>query len=352
MAEALVLPEAAVRKWSTDLLGKAGLPVPAAETVADSLLFAERRGVASHGLVRLRIYLARIVAGGINKDAQIRRILDREAVGLIDGDHAPGAAAAMVAVDVVAEKAQRYGVGVVLVRNGNHFGAAGFYTAALARAGLIGLAACNTDAAMAPPGGGAPVLGTNPLSIAFPPTPQGTFPLLDMATSEVAYGKVVIAREEGRPLAAGWAVDRAGRPTTDPAAALAGALLPAAGPKGFGLAYMLDLLSTLGGAALSPAAGQLYGPPERPQRLGFFFLAIAPRLFSDGDTVAGTIEQLTAAVRRSRDPAHPLGTPMIPGEPEAQQEAQMAGGLALPARLVAELTALGREYALPFPESG
>jgi ureidoglycolate dehydrogenase (NAD+) len=317
--------------------------------VTASLLFAERRGIASHGLVRLRVYLQRIRAGGINPAARMRKLSDREAVAVVDADHAPGAAAGLLAVDLVSEKARRHGVGVVVVRNGNHFGAAGFYARALADAGLIGLVACNTDAAVAPPGGGARVLGTNPLAMAIPATPQGTQPLLDMATSEVSYGKLIVARDEGRSIPEGWAVDRAGRGTTDPAAGLEGALLPAAGPKGFGLAFMVDVLSALGGGVTSPEAGRLYGPPDVPQRLGFFFLAIAPEFFIAPESLAAAVEHLTRAVRHSRPDGHALGEPMVPGEPEARHAARTPGRLLMSPPLVAELSALGTESGVPFP---
>lgn len=350
MTEGIAFPEAAVGRWASAVLRKAGLTGEDAQAVTASLLFAERRGIASHGLVRLRVYLQRVRAGGINRSAHIRTIRDHQAIAVLDADHAAGAAAALVAVERVAEKARRYGAGVVVVRNGNHFGAAGFYSSALAERGLIGMVACNTDAAMAPPGGGLPVLGTNPLSIGIPATPQGTRPLLDMATSEVAYGKLLVAQENGQAIPEGWAVDREGNPTTDPAAGLAGALLPAAGPKGFGLAFMLDLLSTLGGAASSPQAGQLYGPPELPQRLGFFFLAIAPQLFEGEGPLAARVQALAAAVRSSRDSSHRLGAPMIPGEPEARHAERTPGTVVLSAGLVGELRALGAESGVPLEE--
>ncbi len=349
MRDRIELDEEHVQAWACELLRKAGLRAKDAEVVTASLLFADRRGIASHGLVRLRVYLQRIRSGGINRSPRIRRVLEHGAVAVIDGDDAPGAAAGLVAVDLAAEKARQYGVGVVVVRNGNHFGAAGFYTKALADVGLIGIVACNTDAAVAPPGGGAPVLGTNPLSIAVPATPQGTQPLLDMATSEASYGKLIVARDEGRSIPEGWAVDREGRSTTDPAAGLEGALLPAAGPKGFGLAFMVDLLSGLGGGAASPHAGRLYGPPDVPQRLGFFFLAMNPEFFTSADSSAAAVEALTKAVRNSRAAAHPLGEPMIPGEPEARRAAQAGGKLLVSRPLDGELSALGTEYGVPFP---
>jgi LDH2 family malate/lactate/ureidoglycolate dehydrogenase len=317
--------------------------------VAESLIFAEQRGVPTHGLIRLGIYLERIVAGGINSRATIRVVQESGATAMVDADNAIGAAAAIFASEVCSKKASKYGCSMVVVSNGNHFGAAGFYVRKISSKGLIGVVACNSDAVMAPPGGGSAVLGSNPLAIALPRTRSGTEALLDMATSEVTVGRLIVAQQRGDPIPPGWAVDRLGRSTTDPTEGLEGALLPAAGNKGFGLAFMIDILATLGGAALSSVAGPLYGPREAPQRLGFFFMGIDPDHFLGGEAVETAIENLRSHVRGARGKNHALGCPMIPGEPEQFSEETVGPTLEFGDPLWDELSRLSEQWGVPLP---
>jgi len=173
-----------------------------------------------------------------------------------------------------------------------------------------------------------------------------------MATSEASYGKLIAAQQKGDSIPPGWAVDRLGRSTTDPSEGLAGALLPAAGPKGFGLAFMIDILATLGGAELSPVAGRLYGPRELPQRLGFFFIGIDPNHFLGSDALGATIENLRAHVRGARSEDDALGYPMIPGEPEQLSEKMLGQTLELSDPVWNELNKVAEQYCVPLPVGG
>lgn len=295
-------------------MASSGLDEASAVRVTDNLLYAERRGFTSHGLMRLPTYVGRIQAGGINSSPRIAAVSDHAGLAIVDADGAAGAVSAALCVDIAMDKAQAGGVGMVLARNANHFGAAGYYTDYMASAGFLGVAICNTDAVMCAPEGGRSVLGTNPISIAAP-VESGVGPQLDMATTEASYGKILVARDNGDRIPLGWAVDPQGAPTTDPNDALRGALLPSGGPKGFGLAFMVDCIVAISGAETSNQVSALYGDPSAPQRLGHAFLAIAVDHVQTRSEYSARITSLSSAVHASEAPSS-IRPPMVPGEPE------------------------------------
>jgi LDH2 family malate/lactate/ureidoglycolate dehydrogenase len=335
-----------VASWSTDLFVASGLDAPAAEAVVDNLVYAEQRGFASHGFMRVGIYLARIQAGGIKKHADVRVLSDQPGLLIVDADSAAGAFSAIHCVEIATQTASESGAAVVIARNTNHFGAAGFYTDMMAKAGFLGIAVCNTDPWMCAPFGGRPVLGTNPISIGVP-VDGALGPQLDMATSEGNYGKIAHARDHGETIPIGWAVDVDGEPTTDPAKGIAGALLPSGGPKGFGLAFMVDCLLAAGGARTSDHAGPLYGDPADPQELGHAFIAISVDSAQTAHDYSSSIGSLSRSVHDSAitGSARP---PMVPGEPEKLRLAK-AADWALSETTRRELEALSHQLGVSLP---
>jgi LDH2 family malate/lactate/ureidoglycolate dehydrogenase len=307
----------AMAAWSRDLLSASGLDDEATRAVVDTLVYAEQRGFASHGFMRLGIYISRIQAGGIKRHAAISVVSDQAGLAIVDADAAAGAFSAIACVELAQRKARESGAAVVIARNANHFGAAGFYTDMMASAGFLGIAVCNTDPWMCAPFGGRPVLGTNPISIGVPES-GNLGPQLDMATSEGNYGKIAFARDHGETIPAGWAVDVEGEPTTDPAKGIAGALLPSGGPKGFGLAFMVDCLLAVGGARTSDHAGPLYGDPADSQQLGHAFIAVSVDSGQTAAEYSASITALSSAVHGSATPGS-RRPPMVPGEPEKQR---------------------------------
>lgn len=349
MQEQVRFDEVAITDWSRGMLRAVGLEDGDAEVVTTCLLFAQRRGVVGHGLVRLPIYLERIAAGGINRTPDIRTTVSG-AVAVIDGDNGTGARVGLAAVSSVSSAAFAQGIGLAVARNANHFGAAGYYAAELASTGLVGIAVSNADPIMIPPGGGRAVLGSNPLAIAVPGDADAPGPLLDMATTAVAHGKIMAAARAGEAIPEGWAVDADGAPTTDPTAALAGALLPAAGPKGFGLSFMIDLLAAgLSGGAIGVDIAALYGSREIPQGVCLLMLAIDPAACASRGHLDATVARLTTAVRSSRDGGHPLGMPLVPGEPEIRYASAAPGTVAVASGLVEDLRTLSTACSVPFP---
>ncbi|TWT66943.1 putative oxidoreductase YjmC [Posidoniimonas polymericola] len=339
-----------LRQFTEQVFLKAGLSPREATCSAENLLTAELRGHGSHGLSRLRTYAKRVTTGVVA--AGVEPQIESETGGslLINGRNAMGAAVGTYAMEKCIAKARRHGSCFAAVGGGNHFGIAAYYTMKAAEAGMIGLAMSNAPASIVPTGGMAPMLGTNPLSIAIPAGARAPL-VLDMASSVVAQGKVILALKEGASsIPEGWAVDQRGIPTTDPAEAMRGAMLPFGGPKGYALALIIDILcSSLSGALSSPNIRSYWKDFERPQDLGFFmgvwdissFLPLA------------VFEQRTAALldeMKSCPPAPGVEEVLIPGELEHRHsEAAKTQGILLPDAVVEDLNCLANDFGIAPP---
>ncbi|GAA1649477.1 Ldh family oxidoreductase [Georgenia ruanii] len=288
----------------------------AAGLVAESLVEADMSGVPSHGSMLLPMYVDRLLGGSVSTHEQGEVVEDFGAVAVLDGRHALGQLTGHQAMGLALDKAHRYGLGAVAVRHAFHFGRAANYTEMAAERGCIGLATSNTRPLMPAVGGAQPVVGNNPLAIAIPGN-GGPVMSLDMALSEAAMGKIRIAEAEGRPIPDTWATDADGELTTDPTAAIAGMLLPTGGPKGFGLALVIDVLSgVLSGGAFGAGVQPLYKDATVPYDCAHFFLAIDPALFGPGfdERVAALAAEVTGS--RARPGVERI---MLPGQPEAER---------------------------------
>jgi LDH2 family malate/lactate/ureidoglycolate dehydrogenase len=197
-------------------------------------------------------------------------------------------------------RAKEIGLVAVTVRNGFHFGTAGRYARMIAEQNCVGIVLSNTRPLMPPPGGAEALVGNNPIAVALPSA--GEFPVeADMALSATAMGKIRLAAAAGQRIPEDWAVDSQGRPTTDPTAAINGMLLPAAGPKGFGLAFVIDLLcGGLSDGAVGAEVRPLYGDPAEPYRCSHFFLAIDAGHFPAGERFAQRVRDQAIRVSGSK----------------------------------------------------
>jgi LDH2 family malate/lactate/ureidoglycolate dehydrogenase len=338
----------ALHEWTAAALREAGASRDAADATARALVHASRRGLDSHGVVFLSFYLPRLRAGTTRGDARPDVVIDHPALALVDGNDGLGAHVAMFSMELCCEKAARNGAAAVLVRRSSHFGAASCYSELAASRGCVGIALSNSDPGMAPHGALGPVLGTNPLAVAAPPAPDVPLPSLDIATSVVAQGRVILARRAGTEIPDGWAIGPDGRPTTDPAAALDGAMLPMAGHKGFALAFMIDVLTAcLSGALLSP---EILGDPEapEPQGTGHFFFAAHVASARAREEYERSLSRLASFVHGA--PRAEWAEPFLtPGEREALAGRERQAGIPLPAPTVRLLRELGAEYGCPFP---
>lgn len=265
---------AALQRAVAAIFAACGIAADSADMVAEDLVAADIEGVASHGVMLVPMYVQRLKAGSVSSASQGAVVSDRQSSVVVDAQDALGQLTARQAVDLAVERARQFGMGVVAIRNAFHFGTAGRYARMMADQGAVGIVMSNTRPLMPAPGGAQPLTGNNPLAIAVP-SDSAFAPEVDMALSAAAMGKIRNAATAGQSIPDGWATDKDGNPTTDPQSAIAGMLLPAAGPKGFGLAFMIDLLAGgLSGGAIGPEVNGLYGDPAMPYRCSNLFVAI------------------------------------------------------------------------------
>jgi LDH2 family malate/lactate/ureidoglycolate dehydrogenase len=326
------------------LLQAANYPGARARLVADSLVDADMRGVASHGVTRVRIYTKRALVGIVDPSAEPRVVNGRRAGRLVDAMNAPGHVGADTAVREAINGAAELGLCVVGVRNSNHCGTLSYFLRQIAAAGYVGLAASNGPAVMAYFGGRSRAVGTNPLGYAIPRS-DGPPIILDMATSNAARGKIIqMARSGEGEVPEGWAVDTEGRITTDPVEAIAGAVLPFAGPKGSGLAMGAELLcGTLLSGVTGSRIGDMYEHWDRPQQVGHIFFALDPDCWVGREAFDKNVGAFVREVK-SLQPAAGHTQVYLPGELEdlAVEDASRRG-VPLAGAVIADLRSLARE---------
>lgn len=336
-----------LREHCATVLHTTGLPREAALLVAESLVDAEARGISSHGVTRTRIYTERLRAGMIDPTVEPRVARELASTLHIDGRNAIGHVGASYGVDVALERAQTHGACVVGVANSNHCGTLAFFTRRVADRGFVAIAMSTAPPTMVYFGGRTRAVGTNPVSIAVP-RPDAPPIVVDMATSATARGKIILANQVGQDIPDGWAVDKEGRPTTDPQEALAGSVLPFAGPKGSGLAMMVDLLC---GALISGVSGEdigdMYEDWTRPQRVSHLFIVLDPDAWAGREAFLAHVGEFAARVHRL-PPAAGFDQVLLPGEPEdvARASAEREG-VSLDENVAADLDLLAQEVGAP-----
>ncbi|MDI9546680.1 MAG: Ldh family oxidoreductase [Chloroflexota bacterium] len=337
----------ALHSFCCDALQAANVPPEDARLVADSLAQADARGLNSHGVVRLLpIYTQRLRAGTTRARPRICIERQRGAVTVVDGDAGMGQVTGTFAMRTAIDLARGIGAGIVGVRNSSHFGFGAMYVEQAVAAGMIGVALTNAPSNMPPWGGRTPYFGTNPIAVGIPCGQERPI-ILDMSTSVVARGKIVMAQKKGESIPPDWAIDVDGQPTTDAAAALAGAVLPFGGYKGSGLALLVDVLSgVLTGAAFGLHIINLYDEGERTQNLGHFFVALDPSSFLPAGDFEARMDQFVREVRcQPRMPD--VDRIYLPGEIEFEQAEESArSGVVLPDAGVTELDQLAIELGI------
>ncbi|MGY6629535.1 MAG: Ldh family oxidoreductase [Wenzhouxiangella sp.] len=289
------------RTFCSNVLQRCDVPEKHAAIIADTIVDAHQSGKATHGVTRLPIYVRKIRAGLMDPETRIKVIRDAGVVSVIDANHGFGQVAAAHAMKRCIDRASDLGVGVVGVRHSNNFGVAGYFARMATAQGHIGIVMANSAPAIAPTGGNKPLLGTNPIAIGFPTAQKDSPIVLDMAVSEAARGKVRLAEKEGRSIPENWALDPSGQPTTDPTAALAGSMLPLAGPKGYGLALVVDMFAgLLTGGAFAGAVKPL-NEPDVVSDHGHWVMAVAPDFFIDREEYLERVDVLMSAVQTNAD---------------------------------------------------
>lgn len=332
---------------ATRALERAGASPAMAATTARSLVAADACGLASHGVARVPQYATHLRNGRADGRAQPRIVKARGGAALVDAGCGLAFPACELAVSTAVRLAKDFGVAFVGVTNSHHFGAAALHLDTVAHAGMVGLAFGNSPSAMSAAGGRTPLFGTNPIAAMFPR--RDASPLtVDLSLSEVARGKLMLAAKEGKSIPLGWALDRHGEPTTDPAAGLQGSMLPAGGTKGAMLALVVELLvASLTGAALGFEATSFFVDEGNRPRLGQAFLVIDPDALAGREAYYERVDALVTAM---------LGDPgvRLPGSRrDALVDLARREGVDIPPAVATQLEVLGDALApAPAPQAG
>jgi ureidoglycolate dehydrogenase (NAD+) len=321
-----------------------------ARLTARVLVTTDSWGTFTHGTKHLRLYLARIRAGGVDPVAVPEVVAEGPGWAMIDARRAMGMVSSCRAMELAVEKARSCGIAYVGVKQSTHFGAAGFYAYLAAEKGMIGIAMSNVDANMSVPGARGGVIGNNPFSYAVP-VADGHPILLDVALSTVAAGKVGAAKDRGEPIPDTWLVDEHGVPTTDASAyPQRASLLPVGGHKGYGLAVMVEVLAAvLTGASITRAVKSWILEPDKVTDEGHAFIAIDAGAMMPRELFEARVDGLAKAIRESPK-AKGCSRIYLPGEKEWEnREEALKSGIRLPPDVVASLERLGEECGIGRP---
>ena len=351
MGQAPVYAAADLRRFVSALFEQEGVPEADAGRVADCLVDADLRGISSHGVGRVPIYLERLGKGLVNKTPRLAVERSCTVAARVDGDNGLGFVVGTRAMAVAVDIAQEHGMGLVLAHHSNHFGMAANYLRQAIEAGLVAFVFTNASRAMPIWGGREPFLGTSPFAFAAPSGPDRPAVMLDMAMSVVARGKVRRAMQRGEPIPLGWALDAEGRPTTDAKAGYEGVVLPFGGVKGSGLSLMMEILAgVMSGAAFGGAVRNQYIDFDAPQDVGHCFITMRPDLFMPMTDYAGRMEEL-AQRAKACDRAKGVGEILLPGEPEERMTAKrLQTGVPLDSQELAQLEAEANRLGVAMPE--
>lgn len=355
-----------LQSFVADVFVRLGVSEAGGRAAADVLVFADRRRIRSHGVGNLdRLYVEKIRRGLIDPAASATLISEDAAVALLDGHCGLGLVVATEAMDLAVRKARACGAAVVAVRNSTHFGSSGFYSERAIAAGMIGIAMSNLGSQVIarPPDGLAPMLGTNPLSVAAPAADLPPFSL-DMSTTVVSTGRIRVTGERGESCPDGWLVDDDGRDVNDPSRffngrahlQMLGGEGSSGGYKGYGLALAVDVLSgLLAGAAVGPAPSrsQTHGDAGEAVRenTGHLFIAIDIERFRPLDDFRSAMDVMLGALLDS--PSREGHPPVVyPGYPEARAARMMPDDcVALDAEDYGRLSRFATELSLEAPKT-
>ncbi|HEV2522043.1 MAG TPA: Ldh family oxidoreductase [Candidatus Acidoferrales bacterium] len=342
------VPIANLVDFITRALAAAGVPPEDASQVAALMAEADARGIDAHGVFRTPQYVKQIQSGAVNPKPNIQFLSERTGTALVDGDNALGHLVMKRATEIAIEKARQCGVAWVGTRRSNHAGPAQLYPRVAAAHDMIGMYFCVGNVNLLPPWGGTEaLLSTNPISIAVPALKHPAI-VLDMATTNTAFGKIRLKAQRNETMPEGWMIDREGRPLTDPKRASEGFLLPIGGPKGYGLALMIGLLAgTLNGAAFGRDVVDYTVDSKTPSNTGQAIVAVDIAAFADVQDFKEQVDKVWDVMKSS--PTLPgVDEVRLPGERSEQLYAErMATGVPLSAQLRKSLDELAENLRVP-----
>lgn len=351
-----VVREKSLRGFCEQIFAKLGVPKKGAEITTDVLVLADLRGIESHGVSRMPRYVTGLKKGYIKPVDQSKVVRETKVTAVIDGGQSLGQVVAYRGMELAMKKAKQASVGIVVVRNSNHYGIAGYYSLMALEQDLIGVSMTNAAPLVVPTFGRNSVLGTNPISVAAPAAKEKPF-VLDMATSVVPRGKLEVLDRKGKPIPLGWAVDETGRGSTNPkrvleamAKRLGGGILPLGGEgeefsghKGYGLALMVDVFS---GVLSGSATGLAVNADETRPDVGHFFMAIDPAAFRPLDDFKQDMDKLARDLKDSPK-AEGQSRIYVHGEKSfARRERHRKEGIPIEPKVVEQLKRIGSELGV------
>lgn len=346
-------PAPKLRAWTEQVFQKIGVTKEDSVLLTDSLIEANLRGVDTHGITRmLCVYVKRMQVGVVNPRTELKVVRERLSTALIDCRNSIGQVASHYAMRMTIEKARATGVAFVATTHSNHYGAAAYWAMMALQHGMIGFSATNAPATVAPTGGRTAMLGTNPFAVAIPAGQEQPM-VLDLATTVVARGRILLYAKQNKPLEPGWAFDEEGRPTMDAQAALKGLLAPIGGYKGYGIALAIDLLCGVltGSHYGTHFPGFLADNMKEPTDVGSIFAAINVESFMDLPEFQTGMDRAIREIKAC-DKAEGVKRIYIPGEIELETKAErLAHGIPIPDSIVKDFEALGQELDVPFPKA-
>jgi LDH2 family malate/lactate/ureidoglycolate dehydrogenase len=330
------IPHDVLRRFASDCYAKMGVPAQAADLVADSLVQADLWGHQSHGVMRIFWYAARLHSGAMSATVEPQLDGGFGAIATMEGGGGIGQVVARAAMQRAIAMAKDHGIGAVAVRNSGHFGTAMYFTRMAAEAGCIGFLSTNASPAMAPWGGMEKRVGNNPWSWSAPAGRHAPM-MLDIANTAVARGKLYLARQRGEAIPDTWAIDAQGNATVDPAAGIAGTILPMAGHKGYAVSVIMDMLSgVLTGSRFGPGVTGPY-VPEGVSGVGHLALAIDIKACRPLPEFEADMERMIEGLKSTpRQPG--IAEIFYPGELEALSDLRLRrDGISLPDDTAADL---------------
>ncbi|MYB76350.1 MAG: Ldh family oxidoreductase [Chloroflexi bacterium] len=336
-AEIVRVPATTMEEFDTEAFCKVGMLPGEASLVAQSIVHADLTGVFTHGSNFLPLYTNWIQVGSIDPTATPEVVSDNGATAIISARNAMGQVAGVQAMDMAIAKAKEFGIGAVGVRESNHFGAAAYYTLRALDHDAIGFCSTNGIQVMAPYGGVTPSLSNTPIAYAIPANEERPL-MLDMAVSVVAAGKVALAKRKGESIPLDWALTAEGVPTDDPS--IATLMAPVGGPKGYGLAVVLDALCGVLTGALFGQDVRRGGIPNTPQAMGQLFMALDVGHMMPVDEFK---QRMDVQIRQMRDSDKAKGVDRIylPGEIELERKENfLRDGIAFATEIVEDLDAM------------
>ena len=328
---------------------KVGVPAAEAEIVAGLLARSDLRGVETHGVTRLPIYILRLQKGYVRKECKLTTVKEKGPTAFLEAHGSMGHITAYRCMEKAIAKAEEYGIGWVSVKDSGHFGVAGLFPMMALNKDFIGCVVSNSAPMMFPWGGKERIIGNNPLAYAIP-ADQCPPVVLDFSLSVVSSGKLILARKKAERIPLGWAVDKEGLPTEDPYDGYegGGSLMPVGGHKGYGLVLVHEILTAvLTGGKVTSRIKSLYEEDKTGiQGTCHSFMVIDPDCFIGKEAFKKSMDHYIKSIKESAKAKNATEI-LIPGEPELRTETErLREGIPLPEATLKELTALGESLGI------